>query len=214
MMRLSGPDRWDNLCIFCVCVADLRGAQVSCSQTKAGRSGKMDSNSKHCPSRSSADNLAKQPTCADDQKDPKTLPTSCATSSATEDRTPSPGNEAGNSRQSPASCGMEEMAASKTEGAVVGVNGKEDCVTSTSQTVDRPSGASPQRPEHTAASCGPTPCVGGEPCANERLAGADAPSPQLGSSGTDVKSGKDDASALAAQSQSEATPQGTKRYKL
>lgn len=192
-------------------MADLRSAQVSCTQTKSGRSGKMDSNSKHCPSRSSADNLAKQPTCADDQKDPKTLPTSCATSSTTEDRTSSPGSEAGTSRQSSASCGMEEMAASKAEGAVVGMKGKEDCVTSASQTVDRPNGASPQRPELSAASCGPTPCVDGETCANERLAGSDAPSPQVASSGTDIKSSKDEASALAAQSQSEATPQGTKR---
>ncbi|KAK7103649.1 AN1-type zinc finger protein 3 homolog isoform X2 [Littorina saxatilis] len=206
-----GSDKTLGLCSKCY--QDLvRGSPVSCTQTKAGRSSKMDSNSKHCPSRSSADNLSKQPTCAEDQKDPATLPTSCATSSTAEDRTPSPGVEASGNRQSAApSCGMEEIAASMTEGAaVVGKKGKEDSVAiPTLQTVDRTGGPS----ELSTASSGPPPSVGGESCANERLSGSDVPSPQAVASGSDKKSvdTKDEASALAAQSQPETTARGTKR---
>lgn len=172
---------------------------MSCAQTKPVRpTGKMDSNSKHCPTRSS-DNLTKQPGCSDDQKEPSALPTSCATSSAAEDRKSPSGSESGTSRP----CGLEEMASGKTDGSVVA----EDCVTTTAspQTVASPSGGSPARVLELSA------CLPVETCANERLSGRDAPSPVV--TGGVEKSSKDEvlASTIAAKSQNEASPQGTKR---
>ncbi|XP_076464864.1 uncharacterized protein LOC143296703 [Babylonia areolata] len=166
----------------------------------------MDSNSKHCPSRPSTDNLA------DDQKEPGSLPTSCATSSAS----PPPGSEAGSSRQPSTSCGMEEMAAAVTEAPTVGMKGSEDCVSPSSQTVDRASSGSPHRASDiTLALRGSPPCViklSSSSSSDKHACSSTVPVPssQIGSSGAgELRGDNDETSGLGAQA--EATPRGTKR---
>lgn len=181
--------------------ADIGSTQVSCAQTRPLRpTGKMDSNSKHCPSRSS-DNLTKSG-CSDDQKDSASLPSSCASSSAAEDRKSPTGSETSSGRP----CGLEDMSASKTESATVVVNMAEDCVAANTvasppQTVGSSNGGSATRVLEL-------PSLSGESCANERLSGKDAPSP-VQSAGVE-KSSKDEALSTVA-AQNEASPQGTKR---
>ncbi|KAL8588893.1 hypothetical protein ACOMHN_051487 [Nucella lapillus] len=195
------------------------GGQVVVAAARGPRSGKMDSNSPHCPSRSSADNLGKQPACTEDQKDPKTLPTSCATSSATEDRTPSPVvvEASGNCP----SCSMEDISASKTEGGVLVK--KEETVPSTSQ--ERCNGeaaavTSSSQKSSELCTPGPISCGGGggggvvvvEPCGVEHLAELRVPSPHPVSGLTLPAPGEDLASDVSSETSATTnSSQGTKR---
>ena len=178
---------------------------MSCTQTKPVRPvSKMDSNSKHCPSRSSV-NLAKQSGCSDDQKDSAGLSGSCSTTSAADDRKTPTGNEPGTTTRP---CGMEEMAAAKADGSMVSVNVAEDCVTA-SQTVSAPSGGSPPRVSELSTT---SPPPGGDSSANERLsATGGTPAVSVVSSAGNGEKEDGSVATIAAQAQNEASPQGTKR---
>ncbi|KAK7504313.1 hypothetical protein BaRGS_00004617 [Batillaria attramentaria] len=192
------------------------------SQAKAGRSGKMDS--KHCPSRSSADNLPAQNSCASQQAD-RSLPggeekpevtTSSATRATSDELMGAPNGDSGCNRPPTASV-VEEKSQTVTDGQVVGITISEDGV-SGSHLVDRQAGGlSPTTSTSASSRLSPTSVVV-EMCANERLSAADVPAPQLAASNSSSKEaaqGENAAvssvSSQSSQSQNEAEPQGTKR---
>ncbi|XP_025104829.1 AN1-type zinc finger protein 3 homolog isoform X2 [Pomacea canaliculata] len=162
--------------------SDLGGGQVS--QPKAVRSSKMDS--KHCPSRSSADNLATQ-SCAsqqskvDDSPDSK-VPSSMPPNTAADEHTTISGEESSGSCLSSAP-GADLVGAMVTSPMTMGMNSKEDCA-SDSQTVVPQAGSGALRPcESSIVDSGSgrvlPACVVAEVSGNERLSAAETSLPQM-----------------------------------
>ena len=97
----------------------------------------MDSNPKHCPL-SSADSLGKQPssTCSEENKDSSVRPTSTA-----DDRPQPPEVNSGRVSAS-TSCGLEQIAAGKSEASVAVLSDADDCILSSAETMEARSVAS------------------------------------------------------------------------
>ncbi|XP_076442017.1 LOW QUALITY PROTEIN: AN1-type zinc finger protein 3 homolog [Babylonia areolata] len=186
---------------------DTGGGQLANTQAGAGTVQQDGLQLKTLPISLLADNLSKQSACAEDQTDTKALPTSCATSSATEDRTPSPVVDTGGSRPSSSTCGMEEIASSKADGAVLGMKGNEESVPSTSQTerCEAPQNSS----ERSSGGGGPLPGGAVELCGSEHLTQPRVPSPHPSSS-TNHQS-PSTGSELPSQDTATPATQGTKR---